>query len=67
VVRRGLPFKACKKCHYLVELDADVCPNCGSREFSEYWRGLVIILDISSKTAQILGKNKPGRYAIEVH
>ncbi|RLE51410.1 MAG: DNA-binding protein [Candidatus Methanomethylicota archaeon] len=65
--RRGLPFKACKNCHYLVGFDVEVCPNCGSKDFSEYWRGLVIILDVSSNTAKVLQKSKPGRYAIEVH
>ncbi|MCS7386430.1 MAG: DNA-binding protein [Candidatus Methanomethylicota archaeon] len=65
--RRGLPFKACRKCHYLVEADVDVCPNCGGKDFSEYWRGLVIVVDPSSETAKILNRSKPGRYAIEVH
>lgn len=65
--REGLMFKACRKCHFLVDLDCQVCPNCGSRDFSDDWRGLVIILDPSSETAKILEKNTPGKYAIEVH
>jgi len=67
VPRRGLMFKACRKCHFLVDFDSQVCPNCGSKDFSEDWRGLVIILDSSSETAKILEKSKPGKYAIEVH
>jgi len=43
------------------------CPNCGSREFSEEWEGMVIILDVErSQVAKRLGIEKPGRYAIKL-
>ena len=65
--RRGLPFKACRSCHLLVEKDVVVCPLCGSRDFSEDWRGLVILLSNDCETGRIMGKREAGRYAIEVH
>jgi len=65
--KRGLPFKACRNCHYLVSDDEVKCPACGSKTFSSEWDGLVIILNAESETAKILNKKKTGRYAIEVH
>ncbi len=64
---RRKPFKACRKCRFLVERDVDVCPNCGSRDFTEDWEGMVIIINPStSEVARILGIEKPGRYALRV-
>ncbi|MCS7097102.1 MAG: DNA-directed RNA polymerase, subunit E'' [Candidatus Methanomethylicia archaeon] len=65
--KRGLPFKACRNCHYLVENSENKCPVCDSRDFSDDWSGLVIILNTNSETAKILNKKEVGRYAIEVH
>lgn len=65
--KRGLPLKACRKCHYLIEEDQPICPICGSNDFSEEWSGLIIILDNNSETSRILNKKELGRYAIEVH
>jgi len=65
--RRGLPLKACVKCKRLVEPKVEVCPNCGSRVFSDDWEGLVVILDPeSSIVSERLGIEKPGMYALKV-
>lgn len=61
------PFKACRKCKYLVPHDEEKCPKCGSTDFTEEWEGMVIIIDPEdSKIAEILGIKEPGRYAIKV-
>jgi len=65
--RRGLPFKACRNCYYLVNDEEVKCPVCGSKSFSEEWDGLVVILNPNSESAKILNKKVKGRYAIEVH
>ena len=60
-------FKACIKCKLLVPPDTEVCPNCGSRNFTSDWEGAVIILEPEkSKVAKILGIEKPGMYAIKI-
>ncbi len=64
--RRRKPFKACKKCGALVPHEELQCPVCGSREFSEDWEGMVIIVSEDSKTAKFINKNKPHMYAIKV-
>ncbi|MET1160679.1 MAG: transcription elongation factor subunit Spt4 [Thermoprotei archaeon] len=64
---RGRIFKACRKCRALVDRDTEVCPICGSRDFSDEWEGMVIIFDPEkSRIAKILNIEKPGRYAIKV-
>ncbi len=64
---RGKPFKACRKCHALVDKHAEVCPICGSRDLTDDWEGMVIIIDPEkSVIAKELGIDKPGRYAIKV-
>jgi len=65
--RRRSYLKACLKCKALVPLDVEVCPNCGNREFSEDWEGLVIVFDVEgSQIAKKLNITKPGRYAIKL-
>ncbi len=65
--RKKLPLKACVRCKMLVEEDVEVCPNCGSTEFSDEWDGLVIIIDEKvSRVAEILDIHRPGLYAIKV-
>ncbi|MGC8631218.1 MAG: transcription elongation factor subunit Spt4 [Thermoprotei archaeon] len=55
------------RCKLLVPDDTSVCPNCGSREFSDRWDGMVVILDATdSKVASLLGIKKPGMYALKV-
>lgn len=65
--RKKLPLKACVRCKTLVPENVEVCPNCGSTEFSDYWEGLVIIIDKeSSEVAKILSVERDGMYAIKV-
>ncbi|MGB9830540.1 MAG: transcription elongation factor subunit Spt4, partial [Fervidicoccus fontis] len=42
------PYKACIKCKALVEPNVEVCPVCGSKEFTNDWEGLVIVLDVNN-------------------
>ncbi len=56
---------ACKKCRRLTE--ANVCPVCGSTEFSNRWSGLAIIIDPEhSEVAKKLGITQKGEYALIV-
>ena len=64
-MKRG-KFKACIKCKYLVEQKEKSCPVCGSTEFSDKWRGQIIILDLSSEIAKRLNINKEGAYALQI-
>jgi len=60
-------LKACLSCRLLVPREVEVCPNCGSRRFTDEWEGFVIILDPErSAVAKSLNITKPGRYAIKV-
>ncbi|MDK6028338.1 transcription elongation factor subunit Spt4 [Ignisphaera sp. 4213-co] len=60
-------FKACIKCKALVPSETEICPVCGSKEFSTEWSGIVIVLDPDkSMVAKLLGIKTPGRYAIKV-
>jgi len=57
--------KACRHCYYITSEER--CPVCGSRDLSDEWFDLVIILDPeNSKIAQRLGVKVPGKYAIRV-
>ena len=61
------PLKACRRCGTLVSLDAKVCPNCGSNEFTDNWEGMIAIFDPeTSILAKKLNIDKPGLYAIRV-
>jgi len=67
VRRKALPLKACVNCKMLVSLKVEICPNCGSRDFTEDWEGIVIILNPEkSELGKAMGKDKPGRYALKV-
>jgi DNA-directed RNA polymerase subunit E" len=56
---------ACRKC--LTISQGKVCPNCGSTELTENWKGLVVVFDVEkSEVAKALGVAKPGRYALQV-
>ncbi|MEM0380538.1 MAG: transcription elongation factor subunit Spt4 [Desulfurococcaceae archaeon] len=64
---RGKVFKACRSCKALVDREVAECPICGSRDFSEEWEGIIIIIDPEkSRIAKILGIVKPGKYAVKV-
>lgn len=65
--RRRAYFKACLKCKMLVPPNVEACPNCGGRDFSEEWEGVVLIIDPeNSLVAKRLNITKPGRYAIKL-
>ena len=60
-------MKACKKCGALVDSSTNICPVCGSTEFTDNWEGIIVILDPSiSELAKELGIEKAGLYAIRV-
>ncbi len=62
-----IQYKACRRCRFLVELDADKCPNCGSEEFTKLWRGYILVIDPSrSLVAKKIDAKIPGAYAIKV-
>lgn len=64
---RGKVFKACRSCRALADRESIECPICGSRDFSDEWEGVVIIIDPNkSHIAKTLGIVKPGKYAVKV-
>lgn len=65
--RKAPSLKACLNCKLLVPLKVEICPNCSSRDFTEDWEGLIILLDPdNSEIAKVLEKSKPGKYALKV-
>lgn len=56
--------KACKKCRIIVE--SGNCPICKGNQFSETWKGKIIILKEESEIAQKLKLKKDGDYAVKV-
>jgi len=58
-------IRACRHCHHITT--EDQCPVCGSRDLSNEWFDLVIILDPErSKIAESLKVSVEGKYAIRV-
>lgn len=58
--------KACKECKRIIK-KGKTCPNCGSKEFSKNWKGMVYIFDPkNSKIAQEMEIDTPGKYALRV-
>ncbi len=58
--------KACRECRYIVE-EGDVCPNCGSKNLTSFWKGMVIVIDPEkSEIAKKLGIKRPGKYALQL-
>ncbi len=56
--------KACKNCNSIFE--GDKCPKCNSKEFTDSWKGKVIILNPEqSEIAQKLKIKQKGAYAIK--
>ncbi len=57
---------ACKRCKY-INVDREVCVNCGSTDLTKEWYGYLIILDYEkSEIAKKLGIKKSGKYALQV-
>jgi DNA-directed RNA polymerase subunit E" len=57
--------KACKLCNTIVE-EGDKCPNCGSKEITENFKGRAVILNPEkSEVAKKLGLKQGGNFAIK--
>jgi DNA-directed RNA polymerase subunit E" len=57
-------LKACRACKRVYE--GDKCPDCGSQEYTEDFKGRVMIFDTEhSEIAQKLKITKKGLYAIK--
>lgn len=57
--------KACKLCSTIVE-DGDKCPNCGSREITDNFKGRAVILNPEkSEVAKKLNLKQSGNFAIK--
>ena len=66
--RRVLPgYKACRNCKAVVPENTTQCPYCGSTDFTDEWRGLIVIINPEkSNLAKKLGIKNKGMFAIEV-
>lgn len=57
--------KACKLCNTMVE-EGDKCPNCGSKEITENFKGRAVILNPEkSEISKKLNIKQAGNYAIK--
>jgi DNA-directed RNA polymerase subunit E" len=57
--------KVCKNCKLFVTTDS--CPICKKNQFSNSWKGRIIILDHErSKIAKRVNADANGEYAIKV-
>lgn len=64
---RGKPFKACRSCKALVDKEVEVCPVCGSRDFTDEWSGVVVILNPEeSEIAKLLNLKNKGRFVVKI-
>ncbi|MCC6043440.1 MAG: DNA-directed RNA polymerase, subunit E'' [Desulfurococcaceae archaeon] len=64
---RGKPFKACRSCRALVDKEVEVCPVCGSRDFTDEWSGVVVILNPEeSEIAKLLNLKNKGRFVVKI-
>jgi DNA-directed RNA polymerase subunit E" len=57
--------KACKLCNLIVE-EGDKCPNCGSKELTDSFKGRAVILNPEkSEVGKRLDLKQKGNYAIK--
>jgi len=57
---------ACRSCKF-INIDTQVCKNCGSSELTKEWYGYIIVIDPEkSEIAKRLGIKIPGKYALRV-
>jgi len=57
--------KACKICNMIYET-GDRCPNCGAKEFTESFKGRIVLINPEkSEIAQKLNLKKKGNFAIK--
>lgn len=58
--------KACKLCETILEGGGDKCPNCGSKELTESFKGRAVILNPEkSEVAKKLNLKEQGNFAIK--
>ena len=57
-------LQACRNCKSFTY--EKVCPECGSTNLSTSWKGVVVVEDVESEVAKLLGINKKGKYALYV-
>ena len=56
--------KACKICNRIYE--GDKCPNCDSKEFTEGFKGRIVVMNPEkSEVSEKLKIRKKGNYAIK--
>jgi len=56
--------KVCKKCKLFV--DGNECPICRGNQFTESWKGRIIITNVEkSELAKAMGIKVKGEYAIK--
>ena len=56
--------KACKICNRIYE--GDKCPNCDSKEFTEGFKGRIVVINPEkSEVSEKLKIRKKGNYAIK--
>ncbi len=59
-------IKACKLCKTIVE-DGEKCPNCGSNELTEGFKGRIVVLNPEkSEISQKLNLKEKGNFAIKI-
>lgn len=59
-------MKVCRDCKFIVE-SADKCPKCGSKELTDRFSGLLIVLNPEkSEVAKVAQVSSVGRYALKV-
>jgi len=56
--------KVCKKCRVFIE--GQTCQLCGGNQFSENWKGKVIVFSIDSEIAKKLNFKQKGTYALKL-
>lgn len=57
--------KACKICKTIFEV-GDKCPNCGSKEYTEAFKGRIVVLDPDkSEIAKKINLKEKGDFAIK--
>ena len=57
---------ACKNCRF-INVDTNICRNCGSTDLTKEWYGYVVIVDPEKREiAKRLEIKIPGKYALRV-
>lgn len=56
--------KACKLCKAIYEGD-EKCPKCGSKEFTESFKGKIVVTGLESEVAKKLNLSEKGVFAIK--